>query len=66
MNRAEFETFQPFVFFFALACERIVIKAHNIEIERVTGPENVLFEGTSAHVSAQKFYRLRQLSLIHI
>ena len=52
INRAEFETFQPFVFFFALACERIVIKAHNIEIERVTGPENVLFEGTFLHLSA--------------
>ena len=28
----------------------------------VTGPENILFAGTSMHLSAQKCYRLGQLS----
>ena len=32
-----------FIFFFALACERIFIKTCNTEIRFVIGPENVLF-----------------------
>ena len=34
-----------FVFFFALACERIFIETHSIENRCVTGPESILFAG---------------------
>ena len=50
----------PFVFFFGLACERIVIKMHLIESSCVIGLENILFVGASIHLSARKLYRLRQ------
>ena len=45
-----------FVFFFALACKRIFIKAHSIESRL----ENILFAGISVHLSDWKFYRLEQ------
>ena len=44
-----------FAFFFALACERIFIKTHNIESRCIIGQENTLFAGASVHLSAQKF-----------
>ena len=49
-----------FVFFFALACDRIFIKTHTIESRCVIGAENRLFTGASVHLSARKFYRLGQ------
>ena len=55
----KFETICLFVFFFALGCERIFIKTHSIDID-VIGPENILFAGASAHLSARKFYMLGQ------
>ena len=59
-NSAEFKTSSLFVFFFALACERIFIKMHSAESRCVVGPENILFAGVSVHLSDQKFYRLGQ------
>ena len=58
------ETLTPFClffffFFFALACERIFIKVHSTE-RRCVKRLDVLFAGTSAHLSARKFYRLGQ------
>ena len=49
-----------FVFFFALARERSFIKTYSIESRSLTGTENILFAGASAHLSAHKFYRLGQ------
>ena len=57
---AKLETLSLFVLFFALACERTVIKAHSIESRCIIGPENILFVGTSVHLSARKSYRLGQ------
>ena len=45
-----------FVFFFALACERIFIKRHSIESRCLIGPENILFQGASVLISARKIY----------
>ena len=55
---AKFKPVSLCVFFFALACERIFIKTHSIE--SVKGPENILFVGSSLHLSARKLYRLEQ------
>ena len=49
-----------FVFFFALACERIFIKTRTIGSRCVIGQENVLFTGASVHLSTRTFYRLGQ------
>ena len=49
-----------FVFFFALAYERILIKTRSTESLCVVGPDNILFAGASVHFSVQKFYRLGQ------
>ena len=42
-KNAKCETVKPFVFFFALACERIFIKMHSTEGRCVIEPENILF-----------------------
>ena len=42
---AKFETLNLFVFFFALARERVAIKLHSIESRFVVGPSNILFAG---------------------
>ena len=60
MKVQNLKALDPFVFFFALACERIFIKMHNIESSCVIGFENILFVGASVHLSARKFYRLGQ------
>ena len=53
--------FSLFVFFFALACERIFIETHTIESRRVTGPgDNYIVCRRVEHLSARKFYRLGQ------
>jgi len=54
------KSFSLFVVFFALACDRILMKTHNIENRCVVGPENRLFVGASVHLSARTFYRLGQ------
>ena len=47
--------FFVFVFlFFALVCERVLIKTHTINIRFVIGPKNILFSGAYAHFSARK------------
>ena len=53
-------SFSLFVFFFALAYERIFIKMHNIKIRFVLGLEYMLLAGGCVQFSAQKFYSLRQ------
>ena len=58
MSLAKFETLKPFVSFLTLASERTFIKKHSIESRWVTGPENILFAGTSVHLSSWKLYRL--------
>ena len=49
-----------FVFFFVHRhqCERIFIRTHSFESRCIMGPENVLFEGVSVHLSTWKFYKL--------
>ena len=39
-------------FFFATACERVLIKTHSIESRYVIGPENILSAGVCVHLSA--------------
>ena len=38
-----------------MACERIFIKVHNTESRFIIGPDNILFEGASVHLSARNF-----------
>ena len=47
----KFEIIKPFYEFYALACERIFIKTHTVEIRSVIGPS-----GTYVNLSALKFY----------
>ena len=49
-----------FLFFFALAHERIFIKTHKIESRFVIEPENILSAGVCVHFSTRKFYWLGQ------
>ena len=51
------------VWFTALACEKTLITMHLALNVDVIGPENILFAGTSLHLSlsARKFYRLGAL-----
>ena len=56
----KFEVLKPFCMFFALACERILIKTHTIEIRFVIGAGNALFSGAYLHCSAWKLYVLGQ------
>ena len=44
---AKFETLNLFVFFFALARERVAIKLHSIESRCAIGPKNILFADAS-------------------
>ena len=60
-ENAKFETLKHFFFFFSLACERKELSSKRIALKLdVTGPENILFAGTSLHLSARKFYTLGQ------
>ena len=45
----------PFVFFFAHACERIFIKTHSFQSRYVIGLENIPFVGAAMHLSAREF-----------
>ena len=55
------KTLSLFVFFFTLARELgIFIKMDSTESRFVIGTENILFKGASVHLSARKFYKLRQ------
>ena len=38
-----------FIFFFALACERIFVKTHRTDNRCVISAENILFVGASVH-----------------
>ena len=49
-----------FLFFFALAYEKIFIKTHSTENIFVIRPETILFWGASVHLSARRFFRLGQ------
>ena len=56
----KFEILVLFVFFFALAREKVFIRTQSIESRIVKGPDNILFEGVWVHFSARKSYRLGQ------
>ena len=53
------------VFFFALACERILIEMLIIESRCVTGPENILCAGMSMHLSLKGLKKISVLSEFH-
>ena len=58
-----------FVFVFALACERILIRTHSTGSKRVVRPDNILFVGTSMQLSDRTFYKLgavKRLKLIEL
>ena len=50
------QTLTPFLFFFALACERIFIKMHSTESRCVIGPENILYGCAPVHLLARILY----------
>ena len=46
----------PFLFSYALVCERISIKTHSIQNMFGIGPKNVPFAGVCVHFSARKLF----------
>ena len=59
-KNAKLEILKPFVFFFAPACDTILIKTHSIESRCVIGPGNTPFAGAYVHLPDRNFYRLGQ------
>ena len=43
-----------------------MITTHSIDSRCVTGPENILFEGASLHISARKFVQARSVKGLKI
>ena len=62
-DRYKCQIYKPlrlFVFFLAPTCERIFIKPYTIESRSAIGPETTLLAAACLHLSARKFYTLRQ------